>query len=54
VKLTEFTAEQAVVGVEIDVKAIIGGLGRLLALASDEGQLKLAGEATDRPRQSSF
>jgi hypothetical protein len=45
ITLAEAKAEQSAGSVEINVKAIIGGLEKLLALPSDERQLKLAGEA---------
>jgi hypothetical protein len=45
VKLAEAKTKHSAGNGEIDVKAIIGGLEKLLAIASGEGELKLAGEA---------
>jgi hypothetical protein len=44
-KLAEAKAMQSDSKAKIDVKAIVGGLEKLLALASDEHKFKLASEA---------
>jgi hypothetical protein len=45
IKLAEAKAIQSDSNAEIDVKAVVGGLEKLLALASDEPKLQLASEA---------
>lgn len=54
VKLTEAKAEQTAGSVEINVTAIVGGLEKLLALASDKGTLKLASEAIRQAKAKLF
>lgn len=54
IKLAEAKATQTSGKAEINMKAIVGGLEKLLALASDKPKLKLAGEAIQKPNAKLF